>query len=181
VRTILLVFPVRRKPRLPAGLVWVPFNNDKTRSSLTHESFFFWVVEYHVCLFFALSPFSLLISTASAGWKHVRMDLTWAQIQHSAVPRFDFAPWDMLLESLKPFGIKPILILDYGNPICDGGNAPVTPDCVARFVNFTRAAMRHFQVRLREGRKGGREVFSVSFLVILCGLTREDFFQRGRE
>jgi hypothetical protein len=83
-----------------------------------------------------------------AGFRFVRMDLTWSAIETTAGV-YDFSSWDDLLAALEARGMRAHLILDYGNDLhSDGpGWAPRSPAQVAAFGDFAEAAARHFAGR----------------------------------
>lgn len=45
---------------------------------------------------------------------------------------------DQVIDKASAYGIKPILILDYGNSKYDNGNYPVTENSITGFVNYAR-------------------------------------------
>jgi hypothetical protein len=79
-----------------------------------------------------------------AGFRFVRMDLTWAQAERGG--RFRFGQYDALLRALDSRGMGVLWILDYGHPD-HGGDAPRTPQNVAAFARFAQAAADHFKGR----------------------------------
>ena len=83
---------------------------------------------------------------AAAGFRWVRMDFVWAETE-KARGRYDFSAYDRLLESLRPFDIGALLILDYANPIYDHGAPPRTEGTRKAFADWAAAAARHFAGR----------------------------------
>ncbi len=82
---------------------------------------------------------------ATAGFKVVRMDLAWADVERK-IGRFDWSAYDELTANLDARGIRSYYILDYSNPLYEpGGLAPQHPDSVAAYARFAAAAARHFQ------------------------------------
>src|SRR5437660_12689787 len=51
---------------------------------------------------------------ADGGFRWIRMDFGWAQIER-VKGQYGFTAYDRLLAALKPHRIRPICILDYGN------------------------------------------------------------------
>eukprot|EP01084_Bolivina_argentea_P276111 471037_1 len=83
----------------------------------------------------------------SEAFNVVRMDFNW-QSTEKTKGVYDFSSYDTLvsaLESATPTKIRPYLILDYGNQLYDGGNAPTSPTAVQAFVNWVVAALNHFK------------------------------------
>jgi polysaccharide biosynthesis protein PslG len=80
------------------------------------------------------------------GFRFVRMDFTWAAIERKA-GQYDFAAYDRLLAALEKNHLRAVLILDYGNPLFDGGNAPASEAGRAAFVRWVAASVTHFRNR----------------------------------
>jgi hypothetical protein len=80
---------------------------------------------------------------AEAGFGAVRTDLFWHDVEREK-GRYDFSAYDGLLASLKRHRLTPVLILDYGNPHYDGGDAPRTDDARAAFARFASAAASRY-------------------------------------
>lgn len=83
---------------------------------------------------------------AEAGFRWVRMDLKW-DLTEQAKGRYDFAAYDRLMAALEPFGIHALFILDYGNPLYDGGAPPRTEAAQQAFARWAVAAAQHFAGR----------------------------------
>jgi hypothetical protein len=89
---------------------------------------------------------------AAAGFRWVRMDFVWAETE-KARGHYDFSAYDRLLESLRPFDIGALLILDYANPLYDHGAPPRTEGTRRAFADWAAAAARHFA--------GGRVIWEI--------------------
>jgi len=83
---------------------------------------------------------------ADAGFRWVRMDFVWADTE-AARGSYDFSAYDRLLESLRPFDIGALLILDYANPLYNHGAPPRTESTRRAFADWAAAAARHFAGR----------------------------------
>ena len=83
---------------------------------------------------------------ADAGFRFVRMDFTWAEVE-KAKGEYSFSAYDGLMKSLDSKGIRPYFIFDYGNKLYDDGVAPHTPEGRAAFAAFAGAAAAHFKDR----------------------------------
>jgi len=81
-----------------------------------------------------------------AGFRWVRMDLKWDLTERER-GRYDFAAYDRLMSSLKPFGIRALFILDYSNPLYDGDKPPRTDEARGAFAQWAVAAAQHFANR----------------------------------
>jgi len=80
----------------------------------------------------------------AAGFRLVRMDLLWMNVERRS--RFRFFAYDRLLRDLESRGMGVLWILDYGHPD-HGGGVPRTPENIAAFVHFAEAAAAHFRGR----------------------------------
>ena len=83
---------------------------------------------------------------AEAGFQAVRTDLFWSMVE-TEPGRYDFSRFDPFLDALQRHRLRPVLILDYGNPHHDGGQAPRTPEARAAFARFAGAAARRYAGR----------------------------------
>lgn len=83
---------------------------------------------------------------AEAGFQAVRTDLFWNMVE-TEPGRYDFSRFDPFLDSLARHGLRPLLILDYGHPHYDGGEAPRSPEARAAFARFAAAAARRYAGR----------------------------------
>ncbi len=86
-----------------------------------------------------------LDAARAAGFRWVRMDLLWAQIE-TEPGCYNFAAYDGLLADLEARGMRALLILDYGNALYTGAAnmPPVTSAAIQAFGDFAEAAARHF-------------------------------------
>jgi hypothetical protein len=80
------------------------------------------------------------------GFRFVRMDFTWSGIERKR-GEYDFSAYDKLVAALDKEQIRAIFILDYGNAMYDGGDAPRTDEGREGFARFVVAALTHFQGR----------------------------------
>ena len=98
----------------------------------------------------------------NAGFKFVRMDLSWEQTERKA-GIYDWSEYDELTAHLEQRGLRAIYVLDYVNGLYEpmveirrGAGAqgterhlasPRHPESVAAFARWAAAAARHFQGR----------------------------------
>ncbi|MEK6279116.1 MAG: cellulase family glycosylhydrolase [Acidobacteriota bacterium] len=80
---------------------------------------------------------------AAAGVRWVRMDFKW-DLTETAKGTYDFTPYEHLLSALKSSGLRALLILDYTNPLYDGGAPPRTEETRQAFARWAVAAAKHF-------------------------------------
>jgi hypothetical protein len=83
---------------------------------------------------------------SQAGFRWVRMDLTWAKTEKTA-GAYDFSAFERLLASLDKFHIRALLILDYTNPLYDDNRPSDTDEGRAAFARWAVAAVTHFKGR----------------------------------
>ncbi len=82
----------------------------------------------------------------SAGFRFIRMDVTWSTVERRR-GEYDLSGYDMLMEALESRDIRPLFILDYGNPLYDDGLAPHTDRGRAAFAEFAYRAAARFRGR----------------------------------
>ena len=80
---------------------------------------------------------------AEAGFKFVRTDFVWEAVEPFR-DVYSFSDYDQLVLSMRERGVRVMFILDYGNPLYDGGLAPHTDDGRAAFARFASAAAEHY-------------------------------------
>jgi hypothetical protein len=83
---------------------------------------------------------------AAAGFHWVRMDFDWAAIEKTP-GRYDFSAYDRLMAALATYKIRALFILDYRNPLYDGGVSPHTDVGRQAFARWAAAGVRHFAGR----------------------------------
>lgn len=80
---------------------------------------------------------------AESGLQWVRMDLIWEATEKEP-GKYDFSAYDRLVRALDKHKIKALFILDYTNPLYDGGLAPHTKEGRRAFACWAVAAAKHF-------------------------------------
>lgn len=87
---------------------------------------------------------------ADAGFRFIRMDLLWHQVERQKGV-YDFSGYDGLLRSLDRHGVRPLFILAYGNPVYSGNPevriAPADDASRQAFAAFARAAAKRYRNR----------------------------------
>jgi hypothetical protein len=86
---------------------------------------------------------------AAAGFNAIRMDVPWRVVEKRAGSYKIPALWDFIVDSAKIRGIDVLMILDYGNPLYNRGDKPVTPSAVAAFAKYAAAVAGHFRHSVR--------------------------------
>lgn len=80
---------------------------------------------------------------AYAGFNFIRMDLFWHEVERS-IGSYDFSNYNALTSELKERGLRPLYILDYGNPLYEDGLPPRTDSGVAAFAMYARRCAEAF-------------------------------------
>jgi hypothetical protein len=88
-------------------------------------------------------PLGALPMLRETGVQWIRMDFGWNVIE-SEKGQYNFTLYDQLSSDLADNNLSAIYILDYGNPLYDGGLAPYTAEGRAAFASFAVAAVEHF-------------------------------------
>ena len=83
-----------------------------------------------------------LLARTGLGW--ARMDFAWKKTETQAGV-YDFRLFDSLLAQLKQAHMRPLWILDYGNPLYTGDLPPHDDAGRAAFARWAVAAVTHFQ------------------------------------
>lgn len=83
---------------------------------------------------------------ADSGVRWIRTDLVWLRTEVKK-GQYDFSAYDRLLDHLERHRLRAILILDYGNPLYDGGFSPHTDAGRQAFARWAVAAVKHFHGR----------------------------------
>ncbi|AJA46763.1 hypothetical protein CPAST_c06630 [Clostridium pasteurianum DSM 525 = ATCC 6013] len=79
-----------------------------------------------------------------AGFKIVRMDLSWASIER-VKGIYNFTDYDTLVRNMNESNIKILFILNYSNPLYDNGISPHTDEGRKAFANFAKNAAEHYK------------------------------------
>lgn len=83
------------------------------------------------------------VKALSAAYKVIRMDFAWGGIE-TVRGVYDFKQFDTLVRDMEAAGVRPLLIVDYGNNLY--GPGPVrTPEQRKAYTAFAVAAMKHFK------------------------------------
>ncbi|RTE05421.1 sugar-binding protein [Paenibacillus whitsoniae] len=85
-----------------------------------------------------------LTQVADTGIKWIRDDARWEKAETTAGQIGIPASWDLFVDTAISKGLHPILIIDYGNPLYDGGKAPYTDEGIAAYANYAGKLAEHF-------------------------------------
>jgi polysaccharide biosynthesis protein PslG len=80
----------------------------------------------------------------SIGIRYLRIDLTWSTIEKTKGV-YTFSSFDPLVANATQAGIKMLFILDYTNPLYDGGYSPDDLTGINAFAAYAVAAVAHYQ------------------------------------
>lgn len=78
---------------------------------------------------------------AQAGLTNERDEMMWGSVERTK-GQYDF-PYDAYRDQLAGNGVAPLVILDYGNPNYDGGQAPTSAEGIAAFAKYADALVGH--------------------------------------
>lgn len=88
---------------------------------------------------------------AAAGFKWVRMDLSWGATERLR-GEYDFSSYDRLVAALDKYKLRAVFILDYGNPVYGepGEKSPftaraATPEFLEAFAKWAVAAVQRYK------------------------------------
>ncbi len=80
---------------------------------------------------------------AQAGLNSIRDEVSWATVERRKgvlqVPKV----FDSYVNEARKHGISPLITLDYGNPLYDDGNYPVTQETMEGFTRYCETIVRH--------------------------------------
>jgi polysaccharide biosynthesis protein PslG len=82
---------------------------------------------------------------AATGAKWIRLDLLWSRVEQKAGV-YDFSKFDPVIDGVTRRGIRPLLILNYGNKV-HNVDAPRTREGRAAFANYAAAAVKRYRQR----------------------------------
>ncbi|MHB1768859.1 MAG: cellulase family glycosylhydrolase, partial [Phycisphaerae bacterium] len=80
---------------------------------------------------------------AATGVRWIRMDFAWGATE-TKKGQYNFASYIRLITALRRYHIRPLLILDYGNPLYQHGAFPTTPTARHAFAQWAATAVKTF-------------------------------------
>jgi hypothetical protein len=95
----------------------------------------------------AMIPGSLSL-IGQSGANSIRDDVPWAQIERVKGQMAMPSGVDDLVNQALKVNVQPLLILDYGNPLYDSGDKPVSPQTVSAFARYAVFVVQHFKGRV---------------------------------
>ncbi len=81
---------------------------------------------------------------AATGVRWIRMDFRWDATE-TKKGQYNFASYFRLITALRRYHIRPLLILDYGNPLYQHGAFPTTPTARHAFAKWAATAVKTFR------------------------------------
>lgn len=84
-----------------------------------------------------------------AGISYMRDDIRWSQVEPTKDGYIMSGDYDHFVDEALRHGIKPLLILCYGNKFYDKGLYPTSPEAVEGFARFAEFVLRHFKNRVQ--------------------------------
>lgn len=105
---------------------------------------------FGVNIHFTDAPKAELDLLRDGGFRLIRMDFFWQSVERRP-GSYEFGAYDMLVANLARRNIRPLFILDYGNPLYDSPAgtvlSPHTPEGWAAYARFCAAAVTHYRGR----------------------------------
>lgn len=86
----------------------------------------------------------------STGANALRDDATWAEIEKEPGRLIIPPSLDQFVNQALQNGMRPLLILDYGNPLYDGGDKPRSDRAIKAFTRYAVFVAQHFKGRVHE-------------------------------
>ncbi len=83
---------------------------------------------------------------AAAGFKWVRMDLIWSDVEQKK-GEYNFKDYDLLMTELEKHNMSALFILDYGNTLYDQPYKVLTEVGRKAYAQFASAAVEHYKGR----------------------------------
>lgn len=80
-----------------------------------------------------------------AGIQSIRDEVYWGGIERERGALAMPASYDQYVTEAVSVGIAPLLILDYGNGLYDGGDKPRSPEAIAAFTRYAAFVAQHFK------------------------------------
>jgi polysaccharide biosynthesis protein PslG len=79
------------------------------------------------------------------GVQSVRDEVFWQGVEHErgryAIPKNS----ELFVNAIVAKGLKPLLALDYGNPLYDHGDKPTSDEAIEGYARYAEFVVRHFQ------------------------------------
>ena len=79
------------------------------------------------------------------GVQSVRDEVFWQGVEHEkghyAIPKNS----ELFVNAIVARGLKPLLSLDYGNPLYDRGDKPISDEAIEGYARYAEFVVRHFQ------------------------------------
>jgi hypothetical protein len=97
---------------------------------------------------FAQAPQTLeqgLQALRQGGFASLRDEMYWATVE-SGTGEFSVPPrWSQFVQDAHAQGLRPLLVLDYGNPLYDAGNKPRSAQAIAAFARYAGLVAQRFR------------------------------------
>jgi hypothetical protein len=83
-----------------------------------------------------------------AGFNSVREDLPWKEIERQKGTLSMPPAFDTIIDRIIGAGLKPLVILDYGNPFYDNGDKPTSDEAITAYGRYAEFVAHHFKGRV---------------------------------
>lgn len=89
-----------------------------------------------------------LEAAKQGGFKVIRWDVPWKAVEIEKGKLKIPDNWDYIVNKANSYGIKSLLVLDYGNKFYDNGDKPTSQDAVQAFARYSQFVVSHFKGRV---------------------------------
>lgn len=83
------------------------------------------------------------------GFDAVRDDALWSEVETRKGVYTIPSAWDAHVNDARRIGIRPLIILDYGNKLYDDSGKPRSREAIDGFVRYASFVVRHFKGRVK--------------------------------
>jgi hypothetical protein len=84
-----------------------------------------------------------------AGLNTDREDLPWKEIEKQKGQLIMPPAFDSIVNRILAAGLKPLVILDYGNPFYDNGDKPTSDEAITAYARYAEFVAHHFKGRVK--------------------------------
>ena len=127
---------------------------------------------FGVCTHFAQGKGSIednLTAAQQAGAKYIRDEMYWSHAEQTKGVLQILPSWDEYVDTALAKGIKPLVVLSYGNGLYNGGMTPTSDEDIAAFANYAEFIAEHFKDRVTHF-----EIWNEYNINEICGRGAED-------
>lgn len=83
------------------------------------------------------------------GAKYIRDEYYWSQVEQTKGVYTFPQGYDQYLDTAIQNGVVPLVELNFGNPLYDGGKAPHSPEAIEAYANYAKAVVSHLKGKVQ--------------------------------